>query len=63
MNVTPRFCEWARQLDVRDELAHLFAIREVPVGRDTRIGWQAQIEEEGWILGVAFGGSGAVVRD
>ena len=48
-------CEWARQLDSSDTLSRFFEMREVPVGRDTRCTWQAQIQEEGWILGVPFG--------
>lgn len=48
-------CTWARTLDARDGLASLFDVREVPIGRDTRSSWSAQIQEEGWIFGVRFG--------
>ena len=48
-------CTWARDLDARGGLAPLFDVREVPIGRDTRVTWQAQIREEGWIFGVPFG--------
>jgi len=48
-------CEWARARDRKGTLASSFELREVPIGRDTRLSWRAQIAEEGWILGVTSG--------